>query len=280
MNMVNHSKVEPPRSVSDDKLDRESQFHDMWSEDVDPALVPVEAFFSAATCPENRFISEWLGNVSGLRVLDLGTGIGEAATFFALRGARVTAVDLSEGMLRVARSVGKYHGVTFKCARSNAEALIFKDETFDVVYAANVLHHVDKVRTLDEICRVLKPGGKAAFWDPLVHNPVIKLYRLLAGSMRTEDERPFRMKEVGLFRTRFSRVEHRAFWLFTLWLFIQFFLVEHVSPAKERYWKKIVLESRRLERRYSRLRRWDDRVLARLPWLQRYCWNLVVCVVK
>jgi len=271
---------EPEQAGVCGRPSRESAFHDAWSESVDPAEVPVAKAFAAATCPENRHIADWLGDVSGLRVLDLGAGAGEAATWFALRGAQVTAADLSDGMLRLAEAVGRHHGVAFECVCCPAEELPFEPESFDVVYAANVFHHADKARALDEVRRVLRPGGRLACWDPLAHNPLINVYRRLARSVRSADERPLRMRDLSLFRERFSCVEHRTFWLFTLWLFLRFYVVEHVSPARERYWKKVVRESERLEGSYARLRRLDDWVLSKMPWLGRYCWNLVVCATK
>jgi SAM-dependent methyltransferase len=261
-------------------MGREARFHDSWAAEIDPAQVPVEASFSAATCPENRFVVAWLGDVAGLRLLDLGTGAGEAATYFAGRGARVTAVDSSSGMLRVAAATGAHYGACFDRVQCSAEALPFADESFDVVYGANILHHVDRARALDEVRRVLKPGSRAAFWDPLAHNPLIQIYRWMAAPIRSKDERPLKLKDLRLFRARFARVEHRTFWLLTLWIFLRFYLIERVSPTAERYWKKIVRESARLEATYARLRRWDDRILSWLPWLGRYCWTLVVCVTK
>ncbi|NQT53831.1 class I SAM-dependent methyltransferase [bacterium] len=259
---------------------RERVFHDAWADDIRPEDVAVHASFHASTCPENRFIAEWLGDVSGLRLLDLGCGAGEAAVHFALQGADVTAYDVSPGMLRLADAVAQHHGVRIACRAGDASQLDFGDNTFDVVYAANVLHHADTERTVDEIVRVLKPGGRLVSWDPLAHNPLICVYRRLAGTMRSHDERPLRMKDLRMFRERFAAVDHRTFWFFTLWLFLRFYLIERVSPATERYWKKVVAEHKRLEPKYNRLRRWDDWLLRRIPWLGRYCWNLVVCATK
>ena len=80
----------------------------------------------------------------------------------------------------------------------------FPDSTFDVVYAANLLHHVDIEETLIEAKRILKPDGVFVSWDPLAHNPVINIYRRLAMGVRTEDEHPLKMKEIAFFKKHFK----------------------------------------------------------------------------
>ncbi len=258
-------------------FDREEQFHDEWGGVIDPDQVPVIETFEACTAPENRYITEWLGNVRGLRVLDLGCGAGEAAVYFALRGADVTAVDLSAGMLEVTRRVADRYGVTIRCRRQNAERLEFDANTFDVVYAANLLHHVDLDTCLTEVGRVLRPDGRFVSWDPLRHNPIINIYRRMAAPVRTEDETPLDIRDTESFRRHFHDVEHRCFWLAGLWIFMRFFLVDRVHPSKDRYWKKIITDADRLRGTYHRLAALDDFLIRRMPWLQRMCWNLAVC---
>jgi len=263
-----------------DVIELEERFHDEWARSTPVEAIQVEASFEAPTAPENRHILQWLGDVRGLSLLDLGSGCGEAAVYFAKRGAHVTAVDLSSDMLDLVQRVAKAHGVSLATAQMSADELKFPDATFDVVYAANLLHHVDIPKCLDEIHRVLKPGGRVVSWDPIKHNPLIKVYRRLATSVRTPDEHPLVMRDLGLFRKRFSTVQYDAFWFTTLWLFLRFFLIERVSPSKERYWKKIITEADRLAPTYRRLEKIDRWVLRRLPFLRRYCWNIVICCTK
>ena len=266
--------------MRDNSLEPERALHDNWAMSTPPESVPVDAIFEAATAPGNRYIVDWLGNVEDLSVLDLGSGCGEAAVYFAKHGARVTAADLSPGMLGLVDKVASLHGVRVATVETSADRLSLPDNQFDIVYAANLLHHVDRPRCLDEIRRVLKPGGRAAMWDPLEHNPIIKVYRWLAKEVRTPEERPLAITDLRLFRSRFSQVMYKTFWLTTLWIFLRFFLIEHVSPSKERYWKKVILEADRLSPIYNRLERMDHRLLEAIPFLQRYCWNVVVLCVK
>ena len=224
-------------------MSREERFHDEWGQSIEPDRVPVIGSFEACTAPENRFIMSWLGDVSGLRVLDLGSGAGEAATYFALRGAEVTAADSSSEMLKVVRLVAARHGVHVTCEKQDANELRMPPRSFDIVYAANLLHHVDLDRCLAEVARVLKPNGRFVSWDPLRHNPAINVYRRMAAAVRTVRERPLSIRHIRVFRRHFRHVEYRCFWLTALWIFMRFFLIERVHPSKQRYWKKVILEA-------------------------------------
>jgi len=58
-------------------------------------------------------------------------------------------------------------------------------------------HHLDFLRALDEIKRVLRPHGKMIFTEPLDNNPVGKVVRALTPHARTDDEQPLRWKEMA-----------------------------------------------------------------------------------
>jgi SAM-dependent methyltransferase len=159
-------------------------------------------------------------------------------------------------------------------------ALDFPDDTFDIVYASNLLHHLpDPMACIQEMHRVLKPGGKACFWDPLRHNPVINIYRRMATDVRTEDETPLHIDIVKFVQGTFGYTNYDTFWLATLWIFLRFYLIERVNPNQERYWKKIIIEHQRLRPKYQRLER-VDQWLKQIPLLRKYAWNLAVVATK
>ena len=266
--------------VDEQLKQREEHFHDEWASSIDPATVPVDVSWAAATAPEHRWIRDKLGDLRGKKILDLGCGAGEAAVWFAKQGADVTASDLSPEFLNLVERVATLHGVRVHTHRADADHLGLPPNTFDVVYAGNVLHHVDTEQTLRTIRDVLKPGGVLVSWDPLRHNPVINVYRRMAAGVRTPDEHPLDVNDLNLFRKYFARVEAGWFWLFTLYLFLHFFLIERVHPSKERYWKKVVREHERLTPLYTRLAKLDRVVLKHFPFLRRYCWNVAVYAVK
>lgn len=261
--------------------DREREFHDTWAAGIDPADVRVHESFSAVTSPEPQWILAQFGSLKGKKVLELGAGAGEASVFFALQGADVTATDLSPGMLEVVRRVAALHGVEVKTAVASADDLSqFRTESFDIVYAANLLHHVDIEKTLDAVKTVLKPGGVAGFWDPVAHNPVINVYRKMAMEVRTEDENPIRRSQMRYFTDRFSDVRKEFFWLTTLLIFLKFYLVDRVHPNEDRYWKRILREEQALRPIYRPLA-WLDRLLLRMvPLLGWWSWNIAVVVRK
>jgi ubiquinone/menaquinone biosynthesis C-methylase UbiE len=264
------------QSATDARLLSEETFHDQWAAGASPGEVLVRESFEADTAPENRLVLHIFGEVAGKRILDLGCGLGEGAVYFASRGARVTACDLSAGMLEVVSRVAALHNVEVSLCQAPAENTGLADESFDLIYAANLLHHVDTSRTLDEIRRLLVPGGTFATWDPLAHNPVINIYRRLAQAVRTADEHPLRMEDLKLFRSRFRDVRWHCFWLTSQAVFLRFYLWERVHPGRERYWKKILTDAKRLAPFYRPLARLDRALLKICPWMGRYCWNLVV----
>lgn len=93
-------------------------------------------------------------------VVDIGCGPGTAARLAARRGARVTGIDPSPVMLRLARAVGRARaGIVW--AEGSAEALPVPDGDATVVWSLATVHHWrDVPQGLAEAMRVLRPGGR------------------------------------------------------------------------------------------------------------------------
>lgn len=266
--------------MQDEILRKEQDFHDRWAAAIDVEGIQVRDYFEACTAPENRFILRHLGDVRGKSLLDLGCGAGENSVYFASRGAECMATDYSPGMVEVALKLAEANGVHVTGRVINAMAMDFPDNSFDIVYASNLLHHIpDPTLTIQEAYRVLKPGGMFCFWDPLKHNPIINVYRRIATKVRTEDETPLDINIVRFVQSHFTQTAYDTFWLATLWIFLQFYLIERVDPNQERYWKKIILEHKRLQSEYLLLEKLDT-LLKQFPWLKRYAWNLAVVATK
>jgi len=117
----------------------------------------------------HRYTKEWhipvaadFASARGLKVLEIGCGLGTDGAQFAEAGADYTGVDLTEAAVELARRRFELFDLagTFKTA--DAENLSVPDESFDLVYSHGVLHHTpDTGKAIQEIHRVLRPGGRA-----------------------------------------------------------------------------------------------------------------------
>jgi ArsR family transcriptional regulator len=105
-----------------------------------------------------------------LVVGDLGCGTGHVSGLIAPHVSRVIAVDASADMVHAARR--RLKGTTnVDVRRGELEALPIDADQLDVAIVALVLHHApDPARTLAEVCRVLKPGGRVLVVDMLPHD--------------------------------------------------------------------------------------------------------------
>ena len=110
-----------------------------------------------------RWIFDRFDLPDGARVLELGTGTAAMWRQNAARipsGWRIVLSDLSGGMLREARENLASAGRPFSAIQLDAQAIAFRDRSFDMVVANHMLYHVPDVpRALVEIRRVIKPDG-------------------------------------------------------------------------------------------------------------------------
>ncbi|WP_238845163.1 class I SAM-dependent methyltransferase [Nocardia terpenica] len=120
---------------------------------------------------ERPAILHQAGDVRGLRVLDAGCGAGLHAAELIRRGAAVTGVDLSDGLLALAR---ERLGDDVPLHRADlTDPLPFGDNTFDLVMAPLVLHYLEHWEpVLREFRRVLVPGGRVVL---STHHPTMDI---------------------------------------------------------------------------------------------------------
>jgi len=259
------------------RIKAELDFHDDWAANEDLSKIDVLLSNEACTAPEMRFIAKSLGDLKGKTVLDLGCGLGEVSVYFAMLGASVTASDLSPGMCAAATKLADLNGVNINTHVASSESLgLAKNLKFDVIYAGNMLHHVDISTTLEQLLPHLAPNGKFVSWDPVAYNPIINVYRKIAMEVRTEDEHPLLRKDIGAISKHFNQIQIRFYWLTTLIIFIIMALGQRRNPNKERYWKSVVQEAPKWRWLYEPLEKFDTWLMKTFPPVRWLCWNVVV----
>lgn len=139
------------QSVVGDGVNDYDRFAEAYSTETENSLV--NAYY------ERPAMLALAGNVAGYRILDAGCGSGPLSAALRDRGAVVTGIDASAGMLMLARQrLGDEAALHVGDLR---DPLPFDDGAFDDVVASLVLHYLqDWGPTLAELRRVLKPGGR------------------------------------------------------------------------------------------------------------------------
>ena len=116
----------------------------------------------------------------GATGLDVGCGHGWYATDMALSGYVMTGFDRSPEQVMEARRYAAARGASVALEVGDAANLPYPDNSFDFAYSINVLHHIesapDRAAALEEIMRVLKPGGIFVLHEINIENPVFRTY--------------------------------------------------------------------------------------------------------
>lgn len=242
--------------------EREAAHHDRFAAELDPASMP-------PTEPNRieRMLLDAIGPVSGLRVLELGCGHGDLALQLLDRGAHVVGIDVSSGMVDVARARAERF-------RPNARADLrvapveetgVEDGSIDLVTGKWILHHVDLAAAAREVHRVLRPGGRGVFFENHSLNPLLAAGRKhLVGRFGihrfgTEDEHPLTRADYELWRSTFASLQLD---------YPDFHFVELLA-------RQLFTERMRVR---AAARRVDELVWRRLPALRPYGYHVIVDV--
>jgi SAM-dependent methyltransferase len=235
----------------------EREYHDRTA-----GVVRADFYTLGALDAADAYVRALLGDVCGKQVLELGCGTGDTTLWLAAGGATVHATDISGGMLAATQARAAAGGLssTVLVQQMSAEHLAYAERSFDIVFGHSVIHHTDLAITRREVHRVLRPGGRAVFLEPLGENPLLRAFRRLTPGRRTPTERPLTESDLQFFAEPFARMRRREFYLLALAAF----------PL----WP---LGSRRLfQAALAPLMRLDAALLARRPTLGRYAWVTVV----
>lgn len=178
-----------------------------------------------------------LGEFSGKRVLIYGCGYDPGATWFAKRGAMVTAIDISPESINDQQILMEAYGVSMDLKVADAMHTSFPDESFDLIYGNAILHHLDSDQCSKELCRLLAPGGVAVFREVQAGNVFLRAFRYLTPFWRTPDEHPLTEKDYAIYTHYFKEVKITAH-VFTsmLYLFIHRVVVTALRLVRVRWW--------------------------------------------
>jgi ubiquinone/menaquinone biosynthesis C-methylase UbiE len=96
----------------------------------------------------------------GNSILEIGVGNGRDSIFLAKEGNEVTGIDVAKRAIELAEKNARKEGVKVNFKIGDAEKLEFENDAFDAVFSISVLHSTNLFKSLKEIARVLKPGGR------------------------------------------------------------------------------------------------------------------------
>ncbi len=159
-----------------------------------------------------------LGDVTGKRIVDFGCGSGANTLLLTGRNAHVWGVDISEDLIRLASRRLEVNGRPgdAQFMVGSAHDLPFPGDSIDIVFGIAILHHLDLKLVSREVYRVLRPGGRAIFQEPVRNSAVVRFLRSLIPYHAPDIspyERPLTDRELEVFAARFSSMRTRAFGL-------------------------------------------------------------------
>lgn len=222
-------------SPTDDRIENERTFHNAILES--QARKKLTGAYSIAQASEDWYQNSLIKNSHDAAILEYGCGQHSYAAFAVQRGAKsVLGIDISDVAIEISNKncravlAGDEAQISkLRFERMNAEALDVPDDQFDLVCGRAILHHLDFSKCFEEIHRVLKPGGKGIFVEPLGHNAFINWYRNRTPELRTPDEHPFMDTDFKQIEQVFSKVEVQYFHLTSL-ILIPMTKVMSVTP--------------------------------------------------
>ncbi len=179
------------------RVEREKKSHE--DDDILQESIKLKSKFSHITLyPGFKRLMEQFDNgyknLTGKVVLDFGCGKGLDSLKLLNAGAYVCGIDIAENYVEETISLAKKNGFTernFNFKVMDAHNLEFESNKFDLVIGNGILHHLDKLIAINSIYKVLKPGGRLVFKEPLADNPLLKIFRFFTPKARTVDEEPF-----------------------------------------------------------------------------------------
>ncbi len=210
---------------------REAVFFDKFYSDTDERhraenyLIP-EVLVRQVTHPgahpliDREYACSLLGDLKGKKLLDYGAGDGWNSVCFAKARARVWAIDISEKGVELTKKKAAANGVAELVTAEVRDCYNtgYPSGMFDIIYGGGVLHHLDLDASGLELSRLLRPDGKAVFYEPVRENKIMDYVKSVVLRMtkrkpseETEDETPLSKKRIALLKPYFKTINCREF---------------------------------------------------------------------
>jgi ubiquinone/menaquinone biosynthesis C-methylase UbiE len=241
----------------------EEEFHDIHAKDTRA----VDFYNYGALSLADSFLISLMGDLKNKQILEIGCGEGTNTLKFALAGAKVTAIDISGGMVELTKNKAKEAGVGEMVlgVHVGGEDIEFPENQFDIVFGHSVLHHLNLDIATPKLVRALKPSGIGVFLEPLAHNPILNLFRRITPHRRTPTEQPLNLQQLRTMSKSFSHWEHREFYLFSLAAF---------------FWYYVLRSERLFQLTLKHLNKVDTCTFTMIPFLRRFAWVTVIRFFK
>ena len=238
--------------------DRDVNFKKNSSSDTYEEFYGNKKYYKATSRSKN-YVSNWIEKkCKGKVFLDYACGEGTNAILAAKSGASLSlGLDISSQSIKNARiAADKNNLKNIRFVQADAENTMLPNESVDVIICSGMLHHLDLSYAFYELRRILKPGGILLAVEALDYNPLIKLYRWLTPSMRTDWEKAhiLSLKDIK-FAKRFFSIGEIKYW----------HVIGYLSA-------KIPLLSKPLEKL--------DMILERIPYLNLLSWMFTFELIK
>ena len=218
-------------------------------------------FYKAIYNANEDFFNYLKINSVNSNILDYGCGIGQSLQeVIKFNPKKIVGIDISEVSIHNAKDSIQKSNSNIELLVDNREKTKFNDNSFDIIYGSGILHHLDISLCLKEMYRLLKPGGRFLFIEPLGTNPLINFYRKLTPKSRSKDEHPLINDDFELIKKNFYKLRIKYYGFFTL-----IFFPLYKSPKKSFTFK--ILKK-------------VDQFLFRFNIFKKFAWSVLIVAEK
>ena len=233
--------------------------------------------------PWGQVLIQFLGNVRGQRILQVGCSLGQFAVYLAQQGASVTASEACPEALQIAQRIAEINGVHISFQHASPDQVEVPAGTMDLVFGLPTLHHLsrpDVQMTFRKTHAALRIGGRAVFVEGVESSPLFSFLQNLVSVGKPSDEK---YRPSILFRERWKqwmdRQEERDMHLSEFYEGAGLFRRMHIHPLGlvSRLDRFAIMRRRCLLRLMDKF---DAAALARFPSFSRYARTMLVEYVK